>query len=393
MEKPQAKLFSQKALDTLAQFDATAETLAYVAEGGPLDKEIRSFLVSIAGMLKRDCKIQDWKHDLKTADADDDDAGYTYVRFFPKAWELPKVGPVAFSVYWINPLIEDVEDLCVSLRIPWNWSKANGLKDLVLAHIPQGFTDVYDGEADANSPLWRYLRFQNFVENSRFDVEGFWQAILTAFRSLLSLRPIIDDYIKHCKDVSEVRTARRQLGIVSVLDVETAGMVPNQEIIELAVVNAAYDKDSGQVFGIVEQYEGLREPKCRISEADQRLNGLGNEHVRGQHLDEGRIENMLKRADFVVAHHAFCCDKPRMIDLFGWAADLDWRDSLNGVNWETDERNLPFLLKHHGVDCEVSHRAGPDARALLELLSYGGSGKTYLSQLLSLKADEVDAGQ
>jgi len=164
-------------------------------------------------------------------------------------------------------------------------------------------------------------------------------------------------------------------------------MVPNQEIIELAVVNAAYDRDCGQVFGIVEQYEGLREPKCRISKADQRLNGLGNEQVRGQRLDEERIKSLLKRSDFVVAHNAYCCDKPRMIDLFTWAADLDWRDSLNGVDWGTDERNLPFLLKHHGVDCEVSHRAGPDARALLELLSYGGSGKTYLSRLLSLKAD------
>ena len=44
MEKPQIRLFSQKALDILAQFDATAETLKFVAEEGPLEKEIRSFV-------------------------------------------------------------------------------------------------------------------------------------------------------------------------------------------------------------------------------------------------------------------------------------------------------------------------------------------------------------
>ena len=281
----------------------------------------------------------------------------------------------------------------MELHIPWTWTHAAQLRDLVSPHLPDGFTNVYDGGADENTPYWRYVAFQDFIADGHLDVEGFYQAILSAFHGLLSLRQVIDDYISHCGDGKEVRTARRQLGIVAVVDVETAGMVPNQEIIELAVVNAAYDKDSGQVVGIVEQYEGLREPKCRISKADQRLNGLGIEQVRRQCLNEVRIRSLLKRADFVVAHNALSCDKPRMVDLFKWAADLDWRDSLNGVDWGTDEKNLPFLLEHHGVDCEISHRAGSDARALLELLSYGESGKTYLSQLLMQNADEVEAGK
>src|SRR5579862_638067 len=141
MEKLQRQLFSSKAVSILSQFDATAETLKFVAEDGPLEKEIRTFLVSVAGMLKRDCKIQNWKHDVITAGVDDDDAGYTYIRFFPKQWELPKVGPVAFGVYWANPFLEDAEDLCVYLRIPWNWVHADELRELVLARIPEGFTN------------------------------------------------------------------------------------------------------------------------------------------------------------------------------------------------------------------------------------------------------------
>lgn len=92
MEKPQRKLFSQKALDTLARFDTTAETLKFVAEEGPLEKEVRSFLVSVAGMLKRDCEIQDWQQIFPP-----NDDGYILVQLFPKTWELPKVGPVAFK--------------------------------------------------------------------------------------------------------------------------------------------------------------------------------------------------------------------------------------------------------------------------------------------------------
>lgn len=386
MNSPQRKLFSKRAQSLLAQFDATAETVKFVAKDGPLAGEIRAFLVSVAAMVKRDCKIQDWKHDLQTPDDDAEDAGYTYVRLFPKSWNLTKVGPVAFCVYWINPFLEDADDLCVYLRIPWGWSNADSLKDLVLSSIPEGFTNVYDGEADASTPFWRYLRFRDFVNDSGLDVDTFYQEILSAFSSLLPLRPVIDEYISQCVDVPEVRTARRELGVVAVVDTETAGSP--QELIELAVVNAAYDKQSGEVLGILEQYEGLREPKCGISKADQRFNNLGSEQVRGQKLDETRIRSLLARADLVVAHNA-SFDQARLEEQCGWAVDLlkgKWRDSLNGVAWETDTRDLQSLLTHHGVDCEVEHRAGPDARALLELLSYGGSGRTYLAQLLTDKA-------
>jgi len=132
MEKPQARLFSQKALDILAQFDATAETLKFVAEDGPLEKEIRSFLVSVAGRLKRDSKIQDWKQDFPP-----NDDRYIWFQVYPKNWKLPKIGPVAFCVSWSNPFVSDFEDLFVGLRIPWNWLHVEGLKTVLAPHIPE----------------------------------------------------------------------------------------------------------------------------------------------------------------------------------------------------------------------------------------------------------------
>lgn len=200
---------------------------------------------------------------------------------------------------------------------------------------------------------------------------------------------MIDDYLAKCGDLGEVRPARRELGVLAVVDTETAGS--EQELIELAVVNAAYDKTSGEIVGILDQYEGLREPKCRIT--DQRFNGLGVQQTRGQQLNESRIRALVTRADFVVAHKA-SFDQDRLEEQLKWTKALlkdKWRDSLNEVQWDSEDRSLQTLLKQHGIDCEVAHRAGPDARALLELLSYGSNGKTYLSQLLSLKMDTAKA--
>ena len=375
-------MLSEKAQSLLAQFDGAAETVKFVAEDGPLEKEIRSFIASVAGRLKRDCKIQEWKQDFPP-----DDDGYIWVQIYPTKWELPKVGPVAFCVSWSNPFVSEAEDLYVGLRIPWNWLHVQELKNVLAPHIPADFTDVTDIEdPDRSDAFWRYLRFQDYVEDSRLNAEGFYQVILAAFSNLLSLRSVIDEFISQCADVPELRTARRELGVVAVVDTETAG--PKQELIELAVINAAYDKQTGEVLGILEQYEGLREPTCGVSKADQRLNGLGSEQVRGKQLDETRIRSLLTRADLVVAHNA-PFDRARLEEQCGWTVDLlkgKWRDSLSEVAWETDSRDLQSLLAHHKIDCEVAHRAGPDARALLELLSYGGSGRTYLAQLLTVKA-------
>src|ERR1700722_1172604 len=137
MEKPQRRLFSNKVESALAQFNATAETVALVAGGGLLEKEIRAFLVSVAGLLKQECQIRDWKYDVHS-----NDDGYYWVEIYPTTWDLPKpLGPVAFCVSWSNPFGSEFEDLYVGLRIPWNWVHALALKAAIDSHIPEGFTD------------------------------------------------------------------------------------------------------------------------------------------------------------------------------------------------------------------------------------------------------------
>ena len=293
MDRSSAIPFSRKALCVLTHFEETKANLAFTQPDGPLEKEIRSFLVLAAASLKTDCEIRDWRHRVE-ASSD----RYIWVQLFPEAWELPNDLRVGFNIRWSNPFA-GLEDLAVELFIPWNWCNAKSLSGLVASNIPEVFTNVYDGDADPSIPYWTYIHFQDFIQNEVFDVEAFYQAILAAFRDLLKLRPYIDDYLLSCSRFPEGRTARRDLGIVAVVDTETVGV--EHELVELAVVLAAYDRHTGEVFGILEQYEGVREPQARISRADQRTNGLGIEQVRGQILNEEKARALLHRADFVLA--------------------------------------------------------------------------------------------
>jgi DNA polymerase-3 subunit epsilon len=390
MAWPERKLLSPEAKSLWGHFDKLAEPVKLVATNGPLEKEIRSFVVSVAERLKRDSDILDWNQDFPS-----NEEGYIWVQLHPKAWKLPRVDPIAFSVCWSNPFVRDGEDLFVGVRIPWNWVHAEEMKSALRSHVPADFTDVPDQEdCDKSDVYWRRLRFQDYVQDSQLNAEAFYQAILSVFKRLLPLRPVIDEYLSQCADVSDGRLTRRQLGVVAVVDTETVDTRP--ELVELAIINAVYDKQTGDLLGILDQYEGVREPKCGISKEDRLRNRLKMEQVRGKTLDEGRIKSLLSRADFVVAHNA-SFDRARLEEQFEWARDLlkeKWRDSLHGVVWKAESKRLQSLLADHKVDCKEAHRAGPDARALLELLSYGGSGRTYLSQLVSVtrkqNADEAE---
>src|SRR5260370_32283048 len=102
METLRLILVSPKANRILSQFDTITETQSFLAASGPLEKEIRSFLVSVAGLLKSEYQIRDWKHDFPP-----NDDGYRSLRLFPKPWEFPTVGPLAFKVPWSNPFVEE----------------------------------------------------------------------------------------------------------------------------------------------------------------------------------------------------------------------------------------------------------------------------------------------
>src|SRR5690554_3702534 len=175
-------------------------------------------------------------------------------------------------------------------------------------------------------------------------------------------------------------------GIGGFIDVETTGLnACRDEIIELAVVLFAYNKQTGRITGIIDEYTGLREPSIPISKAASRVNGLTLQKVRGKCLDMEKIKSMFARAEFLVAHNVLF-DKGFVTRLFAAAAQKPWLCSMRGVNWRQKgygSRSLQNLLQAHAIQVERAHRAEADVKAALALLSRSGpDGRSYFSELL-----------
>lgn len=176
------------------------------------------------------------------------------------------------------------------------------------------------------------------------------------------------------------------LGIAGMVDVETTGLSHRyDEIVELALILFAFDRETGKILGVVEEYAGLREPSVPISAEASSVHGITWEMVRGRRLDESRIERMLRRAEFLVAHNAVF-DRGFVIRLFPVAARKPWLCSMRNVNWHRfgfSSTALQNLLQYHGIVTGSAHRGAADARATLELLNCTDpDGQPYFRSLL-----------
>lgn len=171
-----------------------------------------------------------------------------------------------------------------------------------------------------------------------------------------------------------------------IVDVETTGLSPAQdEIIELCIVLFSFDYANGQLVRVEEEYVGLREPSCGIHPAAARVNGITLADVYGRDLDYERVAELIKRADFLIAHNA-SFDRNFMVRLFPSVMDKQWYCSMAGVDWRGKgypNRRLQDLLYHHSIVPARTHRASDDVYATLELLSQcQNCGTTYLYELL-----------
>jgi DNA polymerase III subunit epsilon len=176
------------------------------------------------------------------------------------------------------------------------------------------------------------------------------------------------------------------LGIAGFIDVETTGLNSNfDEVVELAIILFAYERETGHIVGIVEEYVGLREPSKPISPGATRVNGITMDEVRGKVLDDEKIIGMIERAEFLVAHNA-SFDKGFVCRIYRNAKAKLWICSMRGINWYEkgcNSRGLQNLLLTHGIKVANAHRADADVKAALRLLSLlGPNGKSYLAELL-----------
>ncbi|MBS4029922.1 MAG: hypothetical protein KGZ63_00625 [Clostridiales bacterium] len=174
-------------------------------------------------------------------------------------------------------------------------------------------------------------------------------------------------------------------GTAVFLDVETTGLSPaSDEVVELALCLFEFSWETGEITQIVERYVGLREPGVPISSQAARVHGLNLAAVRGKRLDDARVNAMLMRAEFLIAHNA-PFDRGFVSRLYEICNRKPWACSMSGIDWRGKgfaSRGLQNLLRDHGITVNRSHRAEDDVLATLQLLSCKGQdGKSYFYEL------------
>src|SRR6478736_1755701 len=93
--------------------------------------------------------------------------------------------------------------------------------------------------------------------------------------------------------------------IGAALDTETSGLSPDQDqIIEIGLQLFRYEAESGRVVELLESYTALQDPGFVISLEIQAVTGISPQLLVGQKIDWTKVDELLSRTDWVVAHNA-----------------------------------------------------------------------------------------
>ena len=172
-----------------------------------------------------------------------------------------------------------------------------------------------------------------------------------------------------------------------VIDTETTGLdTTRDKIIELGLIAFEYDAGSGLVYRILHRHGGFEDPGEPLSDTVQRITGISDEMLAGQHLEDEQINGWLKRADLIIAHNA-AFDRPMLERRLPAASQANWACSMNDIDWQAEEigsLKLDYIAFRLGFFFD-GHRAVNDAEATLHLLAQPlpQSGRPALAALLA----------
>ena len=163
------------------------------------------------------------------------------------------------------------------------------------------------------------------------------------------------------------RSAGLAVGIV--LDTETTGLGPEDEVIELGMVAFAYDPARLRIDHLVGTFSALQQPVREIPPTVTRLTGISARDVAGHAIDGREVAAFVDGASLVVAHNAHF-DRPVCERAWPLFASLPWACSLRQVDWRAEgcegARLGQILAERRWF--HDGHRALDDCLALLHLL-------------------------
>ena len=184
--------------------------------------------------------------------------------------------------------------------------------------------------------------------------------------------------LKQCKPpFPELLISNGESLNITFLDTETTGTNRlNDEIIEIAIKEIEFEKDSGKIIKITNQYESFNEPSKEIDEKITKLTGIDNKTVKNKLIDWNEIDSILKNTDIIAAHNAKF-DRAFVDRYSSISPSKIWGCTINDIDWF--EKGFPsqkqeLLCYWHGFYFEA-HRAMNDVDALIQLLVHSHYGK------------------
>lgn len=174
------------------------------------------------------------------------------------------------------------------------------------------------------------------------------------------------------------------------LDTETTGLsYKDDEVIQICMLPFIYAQDpvtsDCTIIGVYPPYVGFKEPSAPLTQEILDLTGITMEMLEGQSLDIEKIETILEKADFIVAHNA-AFDRPFTHDISEAFSQKKWACSMSNVPWRDmgfESLKLTHLASDLGFYFEP-HQADKDCLAGLAVLAQVDEfGESYFRKMIA----------
>lgn len=160
-----------------------------------------------------------------------------------------------------------------------------------------------------------------------------------------------------------------------ILDTETTGLEPSDQVIEVALLPVLFDARTSALYAIGEPYVAQQDPGVPLQPIITKVTGIVDADLKGKTIDWPLVREYLAEADMVVAHNAQF-DRgmiDRTLNVKGLPLKRKlWACTINHLDWDevipsAPAKKLPVLSVWSGFWYDA-HRADVDVQALLYLL-------------------------
>lgn len=174
------------------------------------------------------------------------------------------------------------------------------------------------------------------------------------------------------------------------LDTETTGLSHNDdEVIQICMLPFLYatapnTADNSLIIGVYPPYVGFQEPSHPLSQEIIDLTGITMDMLEGQSLDIDKIEAILEKVDFIIAHNA-AFDRPFTHNISSKFKEKKWACSMSNIPWGElgfESLKLTHLASNLGFFFEP-HQADKDCLAGLAILAQvDDAGESYFHKMM-----------